>query len=65
MSGKLRNEIMEKCPDGFKDELKSFIDDIEHIVGSIRDTMQISDISDIGNVDTAHDMISELADDLY
>lgn len=63
--GKARTLIMEKCPEEFEDDLKDFIDKIENTVNSIKDQMDIKCISDIRRIDDAHDIIVELAEDLY
>lgn len=63
--GKLRDEIMEKCPEDFEDDLKDFIDTVEGIVNSAKNEMDIKSISDVGGIDTGFDIISELAEDLY
>jgi hypothetical protein len=56
---------MDECPSEFKDELKEFIDKVEGIVNSALNEMDIKCISDIGGIDTAFDIISGLADNLY
>jgi len=63
--GDLRNDIMEKCPEDFEDELKDFIDTVEQRVGDIRDRLNITDINQINHIEDAFSMADELADWLY
>lgn len=63
--GKLRGDIMVKCPDEFKSDLTDFIDDIEAMLNRAKAKMNIKSISNIGDIDTAFDIISKLSEDLY
>lgn len=63
--GELRSKIMDKCPEGFEDDLKDFIDEIEMDVNTIKNAMEINSLSDLASIETAADMISDLADNLY
>lgn len=60
-----RNKIMEICPEGFEDDLKAFIDDIENEVIEIRDKMDIHGLSQLHELDEAHDKMCDLAASLY
>ena len=63
--GELRSEIMEACPAGFDGDLLKFIDKVEGLVNGIVSELDISSISDIGQVETAHDLANDLADGLW
>jgi hypothetical protein len=60
-----RTKIMDECPEGFEDDLKDFIDEIEGVLTTIRDTMVITGLEELSNIETAYDLVDELADSLY
>lgn len=63
--GNKRAEIMSKCPDDFEDDLKEFIDSIEGEVNTAAEHMKISSLDELNRIDEAHDMLVNLAEDLY
>lgn len=70
MKNGLRNEIMNacdehECSEEFKEALKGFIDEVETKVISIRDLLDINDISDIGRIEDAKTEADDLALSLY
>ena len=65
IKGELRSEIMDKCPVGFEDDLKDFIDKVEELSAEIVNKLTINDISDIGNVEDAYGLADNLSDGLY
>ena len=65
MSGILRTQIMDNCPEEFSEDLKAFIDDIEGKVNKIKDLMDITSIKRLSEIEAAYDKLEELADDLY
>jgi hypothetical protein len=56
---------MENCPAEFEDDLKDFIDSIDATVASARILMEVTDLSHLGQIDEAHNMLVELEDSLY
>jgi hypothetical protein len=56
---------MKNCPEGFDEELKDFIDDIEDEVGKIIVDLDITCVADLDNIDSALDTAKELAISLY
>jgi len=60
-----RQDMMEDCPEEFEDRLEEIINHVEGRVTSIKETMDINSIGQIGSLDTANDMVIDLADDLY
>ena len=63
--GSLRKEIMDGCPEGFEDDLKAIIDDLEQKVGEIVGKLNITCIGEMDNIEDAHRLADELADSLY
>jgi len=61
----IRLQIMQNCPAEFEDDLKDFIDSIEATVASARILMEVTDLSHLGQIDEAHNMLVELEDSLY
>ena len=61
----LREEIMEGCPESFRDDLSSSIDKLEGIIGDILGELSIDDISDVGRIEEAHRLTDDLCDALY
>ena len=60
-----RNKIMDECPEGFEDELKVFIDDIESELSSIKSKMDIDGLDGLSDIEDAYDLLSDLTDSLY
>ena len=60
-----RRELMNECPEDFKDTLESFLDDIEAIVDDIKDNLNITSTSDLENVPKAEELAIKLGDILY
>ena len=60
-----RNDIMQDCPEEFEDRLKEIIDDIEDKVNKIKDKLDINKLSDLGDIEDAFDLASDLASELY
>lgn len=63
--GKRRKEIMDKCPEDFEDDLRDFIDSIEHELSAIRDMMEVTCISELDKIDDAHNLLTDLCDELF
>ncbi len=63
--GKLRNEIMEDCPEEFKEELKDWIDDLEAKLNSVLSELDIDSLSDLRNIEDAKEELEQIADGLY
>ena len=60
-----RKEIMEGCPEGFEDELKNIVDYFEGTLTEIRSNLEITQISELGQVEEAYDIVCRIAEDLY
>lgn len=56
---------MQDCPEEFEDRLKEIIDDIEDKVNKIKDKLDINKLSDLGDIEDAFDLASDLASELY
>ena len=65
MSGSKRKEITDQCPDEFKDVLTEFIDTVESEVKEITELLDISNVSDLCQIDEAYNMAASLAAELY
>jgi len=73
--GQKRQEIMNALDEFIDNEnakredienaLKIFIDDIECILGSALDDMNITDINNIGKIEDAYRTIDDLRDSIY
>ena len=63
--GQRRTKIMDECPEEFRYELITFIDEIEGAVNDISAELEINSISDLTKIETAFDLATELADSLY
>ena len=61
--GKLRDNIMKKCPEDFEYDLKDFIDTIEDTINSAKNEFDMD--SPYFGDDMCFDILSKLADDLY
>jgi len=60
-----RKDIMDKCPEEFEEDLKDFIDSIEHRVNEVEGKMDIKDIGDIADLNDAYTLLKDIAEDLY
>lgn len=65
MAGEHRKEIMDICPESFKDELGSWIDKIESDVVDLKDLLDIECVADTGKIEEAYDFSFKLASALY
>ena len=65
MVSRRRQDIMDTCPEGFEEDLKDFIDEIEGEINTAKDHMEVSSLSDLDRIDEARDMLVDLADSLY
>lgn len=60
-----RADITKDCPKEFEDKLNDFIDDIEGKAVDIKETLDISGISHISDIEDAYKLSVELCSDLY
>jgi len=51
--------------DVFKEELKSFIDEIGGWVGEIRNFLDVKGVDDLSNISEAYNLTDELSDSIY
>ena len=65
MSGILRKQIIDNCPESFEEELNTFINKVEDRINRIKDIMNITHIGQLSDIEEAYDKLSELANDLY
>lgn len=60
-----RSDITDDCPEEFAEQLNTFLDHIEYRVREIRDSLDISGVGDLQNIESAYDDAKILCDDLY
>jgi hypothetical protein len=60
-----RKDIMDECPDEFEASLKEFIDSVESEVNEIKNNLEITCIGDVGSIEDAYNLASDLCDKLY
>ena len=61
-----RDDIMENCPEGFEDELKEIVDEVENDVNDARKLLEdISGVSTLGNVGDCLTELERLSRELY
>lgn len=63
--GNLRKDIVEKCPEEFEGDLKTFIDAVETKVNEVKDLLNVSSLADLGNLDVAYNQLDDLSAGLY
>ena len=63
--GKLRNEIIDECPEEFKDTLKSWIDNLETELGYVLSKLDVSSLDDLTNIIDAQNALDVIIDELY
>lgn len=60
-----KDEILEKCPDEFRDELEEWLGNLEALAVDLVDNLYIECAYDLKNIVTASDLAQELRDLLY
>lgn len=60
-----RREIMDECPEGHEEWLKSILDHFEDKFNEIRDKLAIDNISKLDQVEEAYDLAESTGQDLY
>ena len=65
MQGKLRKKILSECPEEFEGALIDWIDDLEMELKSILEAMDISDISELSNLEEAYSGLRFIVNGLY
>ena len=54
MAGKLRENIMDKCPDDFKEELEDFINEVEDKINKSTELLVICSLADLNRIEDAY-----------
>ena len=60
-----RQEIIERCPDSFKDDMGVILDHFEGKFNEIRDLLDISSISELDKIYEAHKIADSTSDEIY
>jgi hypothetical protein len=60
-----RKEIMEKCPEGFEDDMTDILDYFEGKFTEIEDHLDIDGIGQVNQIEYAYELAKDIRTDLY
>lgn len=63
--GELRNEILDQCPEAFRERLVDWIDDLELELLKVACDLDINATADLAKINDAQNALADICEGLY